>query len=114
MQSRGGGGGGGIHKHKERSWELNKSQKGIMGWLHGCHERQQDLSFSPFFFFAEASSVRHNDEMEAARVERSNETDGKGKKWEKREGMSVVQGNRGVGEKDERKGRRGGDEAGCH
>lgn len=28
----GGEGGGGIHAHKERSWELNKSENGIMGW----------------------------------------------------------------------------------
>lgn len=27
-----GGGGGGIHAHKERSWELNKSENGIIGW----------------------------------------------------------------------------------
>lgn len=24
--------GGGIHAHKERSWELNKSENSIMGW----------------------------------------------------------------------------------
>lgn len=28
---RGGEWGGGIHAHKERSWELNKSENGIMG-----------------------------------------------------------------------------------
>lgn len=28
---RGAGWGGGIHAHKERSWELNKSENGIMG-----------------------------------------------------------------------------------
>lgn len=27
-----GRGGGGIHAHKERSWELNKSENSIMGW----------------------------------------------------------------------------------